>query len=199
QVLPEEKIRGARVTLRSSEHLLPGPAKFEGREKDYPFYLTLYSHAGYRDGRGANLPWLQEMPDPMTSVVWGSWVEMNPKTAARLSINEGDMVSVESPYGKVSAPVYLYPGIRPDTVGIPIGQGHSAYGRYAKDRGVNPIEILPFREDPKTGAVALNATRVRITRTGEPGGLVKYEGSTKELGRGIVQTVSPDEFRRMKG
>jgi hypothetical protein len=33
---------------------------------------------------GANKPWLQEVPDPTTTVMWNSWVEINPKTAETL-------------------------------------------------------------------------------------------------------------------
>ena len=180
-----------------SVYLQREPSPFDGDDKNYPFYLCLYPHSGYLDGRGANLPWLQEMPDPMTSVVWGIWVEMNPKTAQSMGIQDGDMVSVESPYGNINIPVYLYPGIRPDTVSIPIGQGHRLYGRYAADRGVNPMEILPFKVDPKSGAIPLNSTRVKITRRADLGNMVKMEGVTKEFGRKIVETVTPDEFSKM--
>ena len=159
-----------------------------------------YAHAGFLDGRGANLPWLQELPDQMTSVVWGSWVEINPQTARKLGIKEGDMVAVESPEGRIEVPAYLYPGIRPDTVAMPIGQGHKAYGRYAEKRGANPIEILPAVEDSATGAYALNSTRVKISRGSSSSRekMVKMEGSTDELGRGIVQTISHKEFLKMK-
>lgn len=193
----EEKRGAAKVSTKAMEAHIAGASAFEGDGRDYPFYLMVYP-SGHRDGRGANIPWLQELPDPMTSVVWGTWVEMNPRSAEGLGIKEGDMVSVESAYGKIKAPVYLYPGIRPDTVSIPVGQGHSFYGRYAKGRGANPIELLAPKEDPRTGAIAINTTRVKIVRTGENGKLVKTEGSTKELGRGIVQTVSLAEYGRMK-
>lgn len=180
-------LRKTAVSPRSVSAYLPQmPSKFEGKDIDFPFYMILYPQAAYRDGRGANLPWLQELPDPMTSVVWGSWVDMNPKTAARLGVMEGELVTIESPSGKITAPVYIYAGIRPDTVAVPIGQGHTQYGRLAKQRGANPISILPYREDERSGAVALNATRVKITPAG-PGKLVKMEGSTKDFGRGIIK------------
>jgi anaerobic selenocysteine-containing dehydrogenase len=179
------------------KYLSWNPSTFSGDSSKYPFYLLIYPQAGFSDGRGANLPWLQELPDPITSVVWGSWVEINPDTARKLRISEGDMVSVESPYGRIEAPAFFYPGIRPDTVGVPVGQGHRLYGRYAEKRGANPIEILPYRRDSRTGVVALNSTRVNLTRTGD-GDMVKMDVSTRELGRGIVQTVSPEEFKRMK-
>lgn len=194
----QAKVKAAAISPKGIEaHISKISSRFEGDEKGFPLYLTTYAHSSHLDGRGANLPWLQEMPDPMTSVVWGNWIEVNPTTASSLGIKEGDTVTVESPFGKISAHVYLYPGIRPDTVSMPIGQGHRAYGRYAKDVGSNPIEILPFKEDPGTGEIALNSTRVRISRTTESKKMVKIEGSTKELGRNIVQTISPEEFKRM--
>jgi molybdopterin-containing oxidoreductase family iron-sulfur binding subunit len=188
---------GPVTTASVKRHIPKGPAGFDGSESEYPFYLMLHASL-HLDGRGANLPWMQELPDPMTSVVWGTWVEMNPKTAKGLGIKEGDMVSVESPNGRIDAPVYLYPGIRPDTISIPIGQGHRHYGRYARNRGVNPIKLLPFKEDKATGALALNSTRVRISPSKKKGNMVKAEGSTRELGRGISQTISPEKFAKLQ-
>lgn len=184
--------RFAPVLVRNVDAYLPqAPSRFEGRDTEYPFYMILYPQAAYRDGRGANLPWLQELPDPMTSVVWGSWVDINPKTAAKLGVKEGDLVNIDSPSGRITVPVYIYPGIRPDTIAVPIGQGHTQYGRFAKQRGANPISILPYREDERSGAVALNVTRVSISPAG-PGKLVKMEGSTREFGREIIQYTSPN-------
>ena len=178
--------------------MLPSrPAAFEGNEKEYPFYLVLYPHNGFGDGRHANLPWMQELPDPMTSVTWGSCLEVNPKTASGLGIKEGDFVEVESPFGSITLQAYLYPGIRPDMVAVAIGQGHTHFGRYAKDRGVNPIDILPYKEDPRTGSVALNSTRVKLVHMGTGEKLAKTEGVTRELGRNIVQTITSEEFKKM--
>lgn len=181
-----------------SANLPSEPARFDGDDKEYPFYLTLYPHSAFKDGTGANLPWLQELPDQMTSVVWGTWVEMNPVTAQGIGIKDGDMLKVESPYGRIHAPVYLYPGQRPDTISIPIGQGHRSYGRYADGRGANPIELIPYKTDAKTGVIPLNSTRVRISKSDMSGRLVKLEGATRELGRNIVQTISLEELKNMK-
>ena len=162
---------------------------FSGSSEDYPFILHPYVSTTLRDGRAANLPWMQELPDPMTSVVYGSWVEINPATAKRLGLTEGDLVDIESPQGKVRAPVYIYPAIMPDVIAMPIGQGHLEYGRYAKNRGVNPIEILSPQMEPLTGALASSATRVKITATGRRVKLVKTGGTSRQLGREIVQTT----------
>ena len=105
------------------------------------FELYLYPSPLLWDGRGANMPWLQETPDPMTAVMWGSWVELSPVTAARLKVREGDLVEVQSSSESVVLPVYVFPGIRPDVVAIPLGQGISR-GRFAGGRGTNPLRLL---------------------------------------------------------
>jgi anaerobic selenocysteine-containing dehydrogenase len=163
--------------------------EFSGSTDTYPFVLHPYLSTSLHDGQGANLPWMQELPDPMTSIVYGSWVELNPATAKQLTLKEGDLVDIESPHGKIRAPVYIYPAIMPGVIAMPIGQGHSEYGRYAKNRGANPIEILSPQIDQLTGALASGATRVKIVATGRRVELVKTGGNSRELGREIVQTT----------
>src|SRR6185369_11316074 len=153
---------------------LPVPAKprFAGDVQKYPLHLQVYPSTAFYDGRGAPLPWLQQLPDPMTTVVWDRWVEINPRTAAELGIGQGDLVEVTSPQGSLRLPVVIYPGIRPDMAAIPMGQGHRGGGRYAKGRGVNPLTLLATTIDEMGPQPAWNATRVRLTRISEKGGLV---------------------------
>lgn len=136
----------------------PAEVKDEGF---FPLQLQVYPSPAFYDGRGAPLPWLQQLPDPMTTVVWGSWVEINPQTAATLGIAQGDLVSVTSAQGTLQLPALLYPGIRPDLVAIPLGQGQQGGGRYAQGRGVNPLNLLPPADsDPAAGP--WQATRVQL-------------------------------------
>jgi anaerobic selenocysteine-containing dehydrogenase len=169
--------------------------EFEGSSEEYPYILHAYQSTSLHDGRGANLPWMQEFPDVLTSVVYGSWVELNPETARELGLVEGDIVEIESTAGRIRAPVYVYPAIRPDVVAMPIGQGHTSYGRYASNRGVNPIRILAPRVEASTGSLASAATRVRLTPTGRHVEITKTGGEARELGREIVQFASADNGR----
>ncbi len=164
-------------------------SNFVGDESDYPFVLHPYLTATFLDGRGANLPWLQELPDPMTSVVYGSWAELNPVTANDLGISEGDVLEVTSPAGTIRVPALIFPAIRPGVVAIPIGQGHSGYGRYAEGRGVNPIHIVASEVDDQSGELAWAATRVKVKPTGERLPIIKTDGVTRTLGR---QILGPD-------
>ena len=129
-----------------------------------------------RDGRNANEPWLQESPDPLTTVVWDSWVEIHPKTAAKLGIVEGDMVEVASRSGSIKSQAYLSPGIHPDAVSVPLGYGHEAMGRYAKGVGANVFAMLDPIFDKETGELALHETNVKVSKTGERVIIVKEEG-----------------------
>jgi anaerobic selenocysteine-containing dehydrogenase len=151
------------------------PPSFDGDPSSYPYHLHPYASITLGDGRGANLPWLQETPDPMTTARWSTWVELNPQTAAGVGVRDNDIVRVVSPYGELEAPVVVFPGLRPDVVAIPIGQGHTDYGRFAEGRGANPVALLGPSTDPTTGSLAWGATRVRLEPTGRRRELARLE------------------------
>jgi anaerobic selenocysteine-containing dehydrogenase len=155
--------------------------KFDGDETKYPIYLLPYVSSAFLDGSLAHLPWLQELPDPMTSAMWSSWVEINPATAANLGIGDGDVVDVVSTQGSVRLAAVLTPGIAPDIVAIPTGQGHRSFTRYASGRGVSPIDVLSTMTVDRVGSIAWAATRVNILRVSGPDGrLVLFAGGSRE-------------------
>ncbi len=151
------------------------PARFDGSEKDFPLHFFPYPSPALGHGRGANVPWLQELPDTLTTAVWGTWAEINPHTARSYGITQGDMIRIISRHGSIEIPVLFYPGIRPDVIAVPMGQGHVEYGRYARHRGANPLSILAPLYDRETGSLAVGATRIRIEATGVAGKLVLME------------------------
>ena len=151
--------------------------------------LVLYPSPNLYDGRGANKPWLQELPDPTSKAVWNSWVEIHPETAAGLGVALGDPVKVETAAGSVTAPAYLYAGIRKDCIAIPLGQGHTAYGRYAKGRGVNALDLLPASQDAASGAVAYLSARARISKAAGAPDLVMSQREKHQIDREIAQVI----------
>jgi len=152
--------------------------EFAGAPADFPFYFLPYVSQSFGDGSLAHLPWLQELPDVLTTAMWSSWVELHPKTAERLGIQHGDLVKIASPQGSVRAPAILSPGIAPDMVAMPVGQGHEDFGRFASGRGVNPLSILAPLAEHETGSLAWAATRVKLSRAGGPeqASLVLFSG-----------------------
>jgi len=175
--------------LPNPESRVPTPARpiayaeptFDGDANTYPFHFLPYASQALYDGSLAHLPWLQELPDPLTSAMWSSWVEINPSTAQRLNIALGDLVDVTSSQGTLRAPAIISPGIAPDVIAMPVGQGHESFTRYATRRGVNPIAILAPIAETETGALAWAATRVTIARAGDPdGSLIMFAGEMRE-------------------
>jgi anaerobic selenocysteine-containing dehydrogenase len=156
-------------------------AEFDGDASQYPLSFLPYPSSAFLDGSLAHLPWLQEMPDPLTSAMWSTWIEINPATATKLGISEGDIVELASAHGKVRAPAVHFPGIAPDVVAMPAGQGHRTFTRYASGRGANPIEVLAPTKVAGTNALAWAATRVKVTRVGGPdGSLILFAGGSRE-------------------
>ncbi len=149
---------------------------YAGEAAQMPFLLHVYPSAAFADGRAAHLPWLQELPDPMTSVMWGSWVEINTETAHKLDIQEGDVLTIRSPHGTVELPAFLYPGLRPDVIAIPVGQGHTQYGRYAS-RGANPLQLSASALDSASNSVVQSGVRVRVTKSGRQEPLIRFGAS----------------------
>jgi molybdopterin-containing oxidoreductase family iron-sulfur binding subunit len=188
------------------------PATLTAPTGNDQFFLLTYPSATLGEGRGANKPWLQELPDPVTKVVWSSWVEMHPDTAARLGVSRGDIVEVKTATGSLKLPAYIYLGVRPDTLAIPLGQGHRSaaamgdfdwedrttvqwgYGRYA--RGVmegHPLDLVPVAFNA-AGGMAGVATTATVSRTGDETTIPSTEGSARQHGRGIAQATTLQEL-----
>jgi anaerobic selenocysteine-containing dehydrogenase len=168
---------------------VPG-VSFQGAADQFPFHLHLYLSELLSDGRGANQPWLQGSPAAMTTVAWQTWVEVNPKTGAALGLQDGDVVKVQSENGEIEAPVYLYPAIRPDTVAIPLGQGHVVYGRYARGRGASAVALVGDRTDSRRNSLTWNEIRVQLTPTGRHVALARMENPTG-VAEGFINQSQP--------
>jgi anaerobic selenocysteine-containing dehydrogenase len=160
----DQILKELRIDAKGDKVFLPHFEKPRsvGEEKEYPFHLIHYKLMTTAEGRGANQPFLQEIIGPHLKEKWSSWVEINPETAREMGIEDGDLIWVESTVGKVKAKARLFPGADPKCIHIPYGQGHKAYGRWAKGRGVNPNDLLARDYDYLGGFVSYFSTRVKI-------------------------------------
>jgi len=134
-------------------------------EGDRPLFLVTFQVLPNRDGVGAALPMMQEMFGYSVHSPWESWVEIHPETAAAAGISKDDWVWVESSIGSLRLKPRISATIMPEVIAIPFGMGHTSYGRYAKGHGVNPHTIMRNLYDPVSGKPAIEATKVRISRT----------------------------------
>ncbi|MHC4413780.1 MAG: molybdopterin-containing oxidoreductase family protein [Planctomycetota bacterium] len=130
----------------------------------FPMQLYVYPLALLAGLTDSNVPWLIDACGSVMRQRWESWVEINPATAERLHIAEGDAVIVTSPRGKIRAKAKLFEGIMPDVVAMPWGLGHEGGGRWSNGVGENPARLVDVQPDPLTSGAFWNATRVSVQR-----------------------------------
>ncbi|RME60569.1 MAG: 4Fe-4S dicluster domain-containing protein, partial [Candidatus Dadabacteria bacterium] len=145
----------------------------------YPFFSLKFL-----DGRGANRAWLQELPDPVSQIVWDSWAEVHPDTAKEFKLKDGDQVIVRNEQGELHLHLRVTPHIVKGIVAVPAGQGHSEYGRFAKVAAGNGnlFSLLPKGEGLKFGPV-----KVELEDSGYRSDAVNVQGSDSQLGRGLAR------------
>jgi anaerobic selenocysteine-containing dehydrogenase len=159
------------------------------------FQLLPYPHHTILDGRNAHLPWSQSTPDPITTVVWQTWVDINEQQGRSLGLREGDVVNISTSAGSISALVYLNPGMPPGIAAVPMGGGHRVGSEFATGRddreSSNVISILAASTVNETGGLAWNGNRCSISSTGDSMAVAKLEGdyTSREVGEHSAEQV----------
>jgi anaerobic selenocysteine-containing dehydrogenase/Fe-S-cluster-containing dehydrogenase component len=198
-----QEVPTAGVTAKPTPVEVPSPS-LEGDANGYVL-LAFPSHRMY-DGRGGTRAWLQETPDPMTSVAWDAWVEIAEETARSLGIARGDVVKVTSPHGAIEVPAYPRPGLHPRAVAIPIGHRYATYHvpRYvgATPTPQNPVALLPGAPEATSGGVQYLGVRVTLARTGgrRPLAVLQatFDQDHRELARHVDLAAAREQALRGK-
>lgn len=181
-----------KLAAGASQVRFDAPA-FDGEAGADGFWFTPVASV-MGDGRFANRPWLLELSDPVTKITWHSWIELHPETAARIDVREGEVLTITSPHGTIEAPVYIYQGIHPEVVAVPLGLGHTSYGEFAANRGVNALDLLDGKDTK--GFLPYLSTRVTLTKTRKYHKVAKTEGTTRQLGRGIADAMTLEQAKQ---
>jgi len=113
--------------------------------------LCLYIKTGLGDGRQANNPWLQELPDPISRATWDNYLTVSAADAKRLGLTNthvsngalnGDCVRVTVGDAVLErVPVLIQPGQAPGTVGLALGYGQKASIQAEMQTGVNAYSL----------------------------------------------------------
>lgn len=140
------------------------PLPLSGDEKEYPLLLVSYRSFFITGDYLANPPF-------MTKTVWNfvlkehdQFVEINPKTAKSLGLEEGDKAVIKTSQGQTGVLVHVTPTARPGVVNIVQGLGHKAYDEYIQDKGTNANNLVEVQMDPVTGLGTVWATRAQLRR-----------------------------------
>ncbi len=158
-------------------------------EGDY--HLIVYPSLKFYDGRTANRPWLQELPDPISKFTWASWIEISPATAQKLGLDTGHVATLSTAAGKTpELPVFVHPGTRDDVVALQLGQGHSELGRYAQNRGANAVALLQAEVEAASGGLVWQQGKARIEPVGHWQRTTQHGIHDDQSNREIARTVT---------
>ncbi|HEV8456765.1 MAG TPA: 4Fe-4S dicluster domain-containing protein, partial [Methylomirabilota bacterium] len=153
--------------------------------------LHLYEAVGLRDGRQANNPWLQELPDPITKLTWGNCASVSPALASSHALADGDVVALVHGRTRLELPVLVQPGQQEHTISVPVGYGRTR-GKVAGRLGINayPMALLV---DGLRGASRIG---VRLEKTGRREALAATQTHHSMEGRPIVREATLAEYRQ---
>ncbi|HEX4960144.1 MAG TPA: Fe-S-cluster-containing hydrogenase [Thermoanaerobaculia bacterium] len=147
--------------------------------------VRLYEKVGMRDGRHANNPWLQELPDPITRVTWGNYVSVAPALAAEQGLADGDVVVLKKAGAALELPVQVQPGHARQAVSVALGYGRTRAGKVGNGVGANAFPLLAasaggFRLEKTGRRQTLAATQLHHSMEGRP---IVREATLAELAR----------------
>lgn len=152
--------------------------------------LQLYETVAIGDGKNANNPWLQELPDPITKVCWDNYACVPPALAQEMDLENGDVITVSDGSKNVSIPVLLQPGQATNTVSIALGYGRTHAGKVGNDVGVNIAAMGTVRN----GTIQYNRDNINITKRDEHKDLALTQTHHSMEGRAIVRETTLDEY-----
>lgn len=125
----------------------------DGMEVTFRPDMTLF------DGRFANNGWLQELPDPMSTVTWDNTALVSIADADAHGIHTGDVVTLSLGGRSVDVAAYVMPGQAKGSIALSLGYGRTHAGRVGNGVGVN-VNAIRSATDPTI------ATGASITATG---------------------------------
>jgi molybdopterin-containing oxidoreductase family iron-sulfur binding subunit len=191
----ETSSRGKRAPFTFS-----GPGGAMGGKKENTFDLFVYPTIQFFDGRLANRPFLQEMPDPVTMITWNGWVEINQETAKKLHIQKGDVVAIRAGGNTIEAPAFPYAGIPAGALAMPIGHDHTpAFGQYvANGASGNPRDLLTGQLD-QAGGLVRTVPGATIEKTGRFIAVANADGNAYQHGRRLARSVTLARYRATLG
>lgn len=131
--------------------------------------LLLFEPLSVAGGFGAELPFLPGLLDPGHEERWETWAEFHPETAKVHSLRDKGWARISSPNGSIVARVVVTGRVVPGAVAIPAGLGKRGGGRWARDLGANPFQLLSGARDPLSGLPDFQGTRVQIMVAQRPG------------------------------
>lgn len=151
--------------------------------------LHIYQNVSVGDGKSANNPWLQELPDPVSKVTWDNYAAINAKFAEKLGIAERDLVEIKTDKYTITLPVLIQPGQAYGTVSVALGYGRTKAGKAGSEVGQNAYPFLRL-----VNATLHTATAASLTKTSGTYELAQTQTHHSIEGRNIVRETTLKDY-----
>ena len=128
------------------------------------------------DGSVAGNAWLQELPKPLTKIVWDNIVAVSPGLAEREKLANGDVVTLAAGGRSIEGPAWIVPGQADDAVTAFFGYGRAAPDILATGLGYNAYPLRPGASDQLAEATLTKAgRRTKIVSTQDHGSMEGHD------------------------
>lgn len=162
--------------------------------------LELVQNMGIGSGVGADNPWLQEMPDPITKITWDNYASMNPSEMEEKGYNiyfgekeEINVIEVTANGKSIQLPVIAQPGQAKGTISIALGYGKKV-GNMTTPTGVN---AYPLVASTKSGISYYTTAAIKDVSLDEPYFIACTQHQQTVMGRGsIIRETTLDIYNK---
>ena len=146
-------VNNAEISLVKNEvDLASSASALLAQTKPADFELNLYAKISLGDGKQANNPWLQELPDPITRTTWDNYMTISAADANTLGLENwnvsdgalnGSLVTLKANGVTLeNVPVLIQPGQAKGSIGLAVGYGRSAGMQKEMMIGVNAFAFM---------------------------------------------------------
>jgi MoCo/4Fe-4S cofactor protein with predicted Tat translocation signal len=156
------------------------------------FEVALYQKLSIGDGNTANLPWLQELPDPITKIVWDNYICVNKFDAEQNNWKNSDLVDLKVNGKTLELPIWIQPGIARGSVAVALGYGRTDAGITANGVGKNAYPLVGYSD----GYLKYSAVGASITPKGATYELATTQTHQTMMSRDIVRETTLDAFTK---
>jgi Fe-S-cluster-containing dehydrogenase component len=157
--------------------------------------VVLYEKTSIRDGRYANNPWLQELPDPITKITWDNYACVSPAFADKNGIDEGRVLRVSAGSVSIELPAHIQPGQTDDTIAVALGYGRTKAGKAGSNVGANAFPFVAIVDGTRRYAMS----GIRVEKTGNRIEFAQTQIKDAQEERRLVRELSLAEFVSGKG
>jgi molybdopterin-containing oxidoreductase family iron-sulfur binding subunit len=151
--------------------------------------LEVYQTVAIRDGKRANNPWLQEMPDPVSKVTWDNFAAMSPTDLKKNGFAQGDVINISVNGYSIALPILSQPGQAQGTISVAVGYGRTQAGPVGDGVGKNAFPFHTFLNGTfQTAAIAT------WSKTGDNVILAQTQTHHSFEGRNVIRETTFNEY-----